>query len=278
MPHGRPLRLAVALLMAGSLALAAACTPASSTRPGVALMSDTRAHGHFVSRQLERDGTVHRYQVFLPSRRAGGERPALIMFLHGSGERGDDNRKQVEVGLGPVVRSRLDEFPAIVVFPQMHTDHADLERFGDTAFAILDAVQAEFDGDPQRVLLTGLSLGGYASFELALMQPERFAAVVPICGGFDPPEAQFVARRKALGGVSSHDEAAQKLRGIPFWVFHGAKDDVVSVENSRQMVAALKRAGAEVRYTEFPEAKHNSWDPAYATAALWPWLFAQRRP
>ncbi len=277
MPHGRPLRLATALLIVGSLVLAAACTP-SATRPDAAPMSDTRAHGHFVSRQLERDGIVHRYQVFLPSRRAGGERPALIMFLHGSGERGDDNRKQVEVGLGPVVRSRLDEFPAIVVFPQMHTDQADLERFGDTAFAILDAVQAEFDGDPQRVLLTGLSLGGYASFELALMQPERFAAVVPICGGFDPPEAQFVARRKALGGVSSHDEAAQKLRGIPFWVFHGAKDDVVSVENSRQMVAALKRAGAEVRYTEFPEAKHNSWDPAYATAALWPWLFAQRRP
>lgn len=277
MPHGRPLRFAAALLMVATLALTAACAPSASTRPGAAPMTDTRAHGQFVSRQLERDGIVHRYQVFLPSRQAGGERPALIMFLHGSGERGDDNRKQVEVGLGPVVRSRLDEFPAIVVFPQIHSDEADLESFGDTAFAILDAAQAEFGGDPQRVLLTGLSLGGYASFELALMRPDRFAAVVPICGGFDPPEAQFVARRKALGGVSSHDEAAQKLRGIPFWVFHGAKDDVVSVENSRQMVDALKRAGAEVRYTEFPEARHNSWDPAYATAELWPWLFAQRR-
>lgn len=276
MPPGRPLRLAAALWLGGSLLFGAACAP-SSTRPDAASMSDTRTHGQFVSRQLERDGIVHRYQVFLPSRRAGGERPALIMFLHGSGERGDDNRKQVEVGLGPVVRSRLDEFPAIVVFPQIHSDEADLERFGDTAFAILDAVQAEFGGDPQRVLLTGLSLGGYASFELALMQPGRFAAVVPICGGFDPPEARFVARRKALGGVSSHDEAARKLRGIPFWVFHGAKDDVVSVENSRQMVDALKRAGADVRYTEFPDTGHNAWDPAYATAELWPWLFAQRR-
>lgn len=241
-------------------------------------MTDPRAHGRFVARELRLDdGVLHRYQVFVPARAAAGERPATILFLHGSGERGDDNRTQLETGLGPVVRGRMDSVPAIVVFPQMHGDDAGERRFNRTALTILDRAQAEFDGDPARTCLTGLSMGGFACFDLALMRPERFAAVVPVCGGFKRPQPWDRRRIDELGGLWTLDEAAQRMKGTPFWIFHGGRDDVVPPRRSREMVAALERAGADVRYTEFPEAGHNAWDQAYASQALWAWLLARHR-
>ncbi|MGO1072990.1 prolyl oligopeptidase family serine peptidase [Lysobacter sp. CA199] len=242
-------------------------------------MPDEHQHGRFLERAyLGPNGIVHRYQVFVPSRNASGERPAIILFVHGSGERGDDNRKQVEVGLAPVVRKRMDEFPAIVVFPQMHKDQADADSFNRTALAILDRTQNEFDGDPARTYMTGLSMGGYASFELAIMQPDRFAAVVPICGGYNPAHVWDLERIRDLGPTLNRDEAVRGIAHLPFWIFHGTKDDAVPPQESRDMVAALKRAGAQqVRYTEFPDADHNSWDLAYAMSELWTWLFAQRK-
>lgn len=287
MPGRRSFRAASALSLSFAFAALAACqsaaprpdAAAAAHAPAASAMTDPRAHGRFVSRELSlADGVTHRYQVFVPSRAAGGETPPLILFVHGSGERGDDNRKQVEVGLAPAIRERLDRFPAIVAFPQMHKDKADKQRFNRTALAVLDAVQAEFGGDRARTYMTGLSMGGFASFDLALMQPQRFAAVVPLCGGFDVPTAADRERVEQLGGPWNLDEAAQRMKGQPFWIFHGAQDDVVPPQRSREMVAALKRAGAQVRYTEFPEADHNAWDAAYASEALWTWLFAQRRP
>lgn len=274
----------IALSCLASMFLAA-CQSAPS-RPGAATartpsdsMTDPRAHGRFVDRELLlADGVLHRYQVFVPARAAGGETPPLILFVHGSGERGDDNRKQVEVGLGPVIRKRMDSFPAIVAFPQMHRDQPDADRFNRTALAILERTQSEFGGDPARTYMTGLSMGGFASFDLALMQPGRFAAVVPVCGGYNEPKVWDRDRIEELGGLWTPDQAAQRMKGAPFWVFHGAQDDVVPPQRSREMVDALKRAGAKVRYTEFPEANHNSWDDAYGSAELWDWLFAQRRP
>jgi predicted peptidase len=287
MPGCRTFRLAVALLLTGVIASITACRSVPAPRAGsddsdatsdASTMIDSRKHGRFLERELRLDdGVLYRYQVFVPSRKAGGEHPPLMLFLHGSGERGSDNRKQIEVGLGPVIRERIDEFPAIVVFPQMHTGSAEPYRFTHTALAMLDRSQDEFGADPKRVLLTGLSMGGYGSYELALMQPDRFAAVVPICGGYDTPRAKDHERIEALGGALTLDEAARKMAHIPFWIFHGALDDAVPPQKSREMNAALKRAGADVRYTEFPQADHNSWDSAYATKELWPWLFAQHR-
>lgn len=253
--------------------------PTRSAPPSTsAAMPDLREHGRFLERELLlADGALHRYQVFVPSRRAGGERPALILFLHGSGERGDDNRRQLEVGLGPVIRARMDSFPAIAVFPQMHADRDDPGHYAFTALAILDHAQAEFAADPQRIALTGLSMGGFLSYELALMRPERFAAVAPICGGFDPPHGWNPRRIAALGGVTTLDEAARRLASTPLWIFHGARDDIVRPERSREMIEALHRAGASARYTEFADADHNAWDPAYAMPEFWDWLWLQRR-
>ena len=236
------------------------------------------ATGGFVERSIDVAGVTHRYQVFVPARSAAGGKPPVILFLHGSGERGDDNRKQVEVGIGAYVRAHMDDFPAIVVFPQA-PEGSEWNQVADMAFAQLDAATAEFGGDPDRTYLTGLSMGGFGTWDYALRAPGRFAALVPICGGL------VIDRRPSMNvaGVAGADDpytaAAERLKDTPAWIFHGAKDDLVRPEFSRRMHAALQAAGApDVRYTEFPDANHNSWDPAYLeTPELWPWLFAQRR-
>jgi predicted peptidase len=231
--------------------------------------------GEFVERSVDVGGVVHRYQVFVPAR--GGKRP-VILFLHGSGERGDDNRAQVAVGIGDYVRKHADTFPAIVVFPQA-PENGEWNQMADAAFAQLDAATREFGGDPDRTYLTGLSMGGFGTWDYALRAPDRFAALVPVCGGLVAPGRPSLNVAGVAATADPYAAAAAKLKHVPAWIFHGAKDDVVPPEFSRRMHAALQAAGAkDARYTEFPDANHNSWDPTYQdTPELWTWLFAQRR-
>ena len=265
MPHAHPLAklfLAITFLMISSC-------------QHTAMRGTT---GEFVEREVSVDGTVHRYQVFVPSQAAGGRRPPVILFLHGSGERGDDNRKQLAVGLGPYLQRHATGFPAIVVFPQSPEDASWDGATARMALAALDAASREFNGDPDRTYLTGMSRGGYGVWELALMQPERFAALVPVCGGVTAPRAVSDLHVIAVEREADPFAAvARQLAHVPAWLFHGARDDVVDPTQSRRMHAALQAAGASVRHTEFPEANHNAWDPAYAMPELWDWLFAQRR-
>lgn len=237
-----------------------------------------RSVGEFVERSVEVGGSTYRYQVFVPSSAAGGRRPPVILFLHGSGERGNDNRKQVEVGIGSHIRAHLDDFPAIVVFPQA-AEHREWNQVADMAFAQLDAASREFNGDPDRTYLTGLSMGGFGTWDYALREPDRFAALVPVCGGLVHPDRPSMDVAGIPAESDPYATAAAELRDIPVWIFHGAKDDLVPPEFSRRMAAALEAADArDARYTEFPDANHNSWDPAYQqTPELWSWLFAQRR-
>lgn len=234
--------------------------------------------GRFVKRELVLGGTSYRYQVFVPSRAAGGRQPSVILFLHGSGERGSDGDKPVAVGLGPHVRAHLRDFPAIVVFPQAPQDSEWSGAGTAIALQALDAASREFHGDPRRTYLTGLSMGGYGVWELALLHPQRFAALVPISGAIRPPSderALFVT--PVAGEADPYAALASRLHSMPIWIFHGAKDDVVPLEDDRRTTSALKAAGGNVRYAELPDANHNAWDPAYATPELWAWLFAQHR-
>jgi predicted peptidase len=237
------------------------------------------AMGTFVQRELVVEGATHRYQVFVPAPSAAGPSPPVILFLHGTGERGSDGEKPVRVGLGPHVLAHRADFPAIVVFPQAPDDHDWNGDAAALALAALDQATEEFHGDRDRTYLTGLSMGGYGTWELAMLQPHRFAALVPICGGLVPPrdERQLFVTPLA-GSADPYATLAKNLRHVPVWIFHGAKDDLVPPDDDRRTYAALKAAGADVRYTEFPDANHNAWDPAYATPELWSWLFAQRRP
>jgi predicted peptidase len=206
------------------------------------------------------DGTKSPYVLFIPAKYDGKTPVPVILSLHGSGETKGGKKQPVEVGLGTVVKKQAETFPAIVIFPQSEkrTWKAGSDD-ANRALAILETVQKEFTVDPNRVYLTGLSMGGYGTWSLAAAHPEKWAAIVPICGGGNPADAA-------------------KFKDIPCWAFHGDKDPAVKVEKSREMIAALKAAGGTPKYTEYPGVNHFSWDPAYATDELYTWLFAQKRP
>jgi predicted peptidase len=148
------------------------------------------------------------------------------------------------------------------------------------AVRALDEAMAEFRADPNRVYLTGISMGGYGSWQLALDHPGRFAAIIPVCGGIRPvpllPRIQVTGLPPAP--ADPYAAAAARLRNIPIWIFHGGDDRVVLTAESRSMNAALRAAGSTVQYTEYEGVGHNSWDRAYAEPELWRWLFEQRRP
>lgn len=208
----------------------------------------------FVPKVLKTDSGDAKYVVFVPPGYKADKDWPVILFLHGAGSTGDDGEKQVKGGLAKAVRSKPDKFPFIVVFPQAHqkgwgANGASAKR----ALAILDQVEKDYKTDKKRVYLTGLSMGGFGTFSLAAAHPTRWAAIAPICGGGDP-------------------NSAGKFKDIPCWCFHGDADKTVSVEKSRAMIKALKAAGGEPKYTEYPGVDHNSWDRAYGTAELYTWF------
>jgi predicted peptidase len=256
------------LLMAGLALWLSAC----------GTFSPLPSRGVFLEREIVVDGRIHRYQVFAPARSAVAGRPPVVVFLHGSGERGRENRRQAQVGLGPYVRANAATFPAIVVFPQAPAD-TEWNQLADVVFAQLDEALREFGGDPDRVVLTGMSMGGYGVWDYALRSPGRFAALVQVCGGLVHPRRPSMDVGGLAGASDPYAHVAGRLKDVPVWIFHGARDDVVSPEYSRRMAAALAAAGAaDARYTEFPDANHNSWDAAYSrTPALWDWAFSQDR-
>lgn len=179
----------------------------------------------------------------------------LILFLHGSGERGEDLEKVKLHGL-PAELEKGRSLPAIVVSPQ-----CPLETRWDVKALklLLDDLLRRYRVDPDRVYLTGLSMGGFGTWALAAAYPDYFAALAPVCGGGDP-------------------ETAKAMRHIPQWVFHGVDDEVVPIRRSEEMVEALEAAGAEVRFTRYPDVGHDSWTATYAKPELYEWLLGQRRP
>ena len=195
------------------------------------------------------------YYLHLPASYNPGSRKKwqLILFLHGAGERGYELQRVRQNG-PPRDLDTQPDFPAIVVAPQCSPDEwwSPFE-LND----LLDRLESRYRIDPTRIYLTGLSMGGFGSWQLATESPKRFAAVVPICGGGDPTD---VAR----------------IKHIPIWVFHGGKDEVIPLQRSKEMVDALKKIRGKVKFTVFPEAGHDSWTPAYSTPDLYPWLFKQR--
>ncbi len=195
-----------------------------------------------------------KYLVSLPP---GYEQRAawpLILFLHGSGERGDD--LGTLRGNSVVQQLMAAGLPAILVAPQCPWDDwwmtSSLNR-------MLDEVMKKYRVDASRVCLTGLSMGGYATWAWGIANPERFAALAPMSGAGDP-------------------DGAKRLRGMPIWAFHGGKDSNVTPEESRSMAAAVEAAGGEVKLTIYPDAEHDCWNRSYAEPGLFRWMLAQRRP
>ena len=240
------------------------------------------AYGRVLPRTTELEGRTYVWQVFVPAAVLSGAEtnPPVILFLHGAGQLGSDGVRQTEIGLPAVLRERPD-FPALVVMPQSPRGAwwgtPEIERL---ALAALDAAVAEFGGDPDRTYLTGLSLGGYGTWAFAYRYPERFAALVPVCGGVFTSRARMPVPDWHPAVVAPDDpyaETARVIAGIPVWLFHGGEDRRVPTEESRRMVAALEAVGGQPKYTEYPGVGHNSWIPAYREDGLYDWLFSQRR-
>jgi predicted peptidase len=265
------MRLRIAALLLGALLPLAGCSTMSTRRAA----GDVPG-GQWRARSVAVDGRRYPVQVFVPARPQ--PREALVLFLHGSGERGDDGVLQTTSGLGPYVRDHAAEFPAYAVLPQAPLESDWAGANARAALAAVDMVVDEFPIDPDRIYLTGMSRGGYGTWDVAMLAPDRFAALAPICAGVRPPKDRDDLWVKAVAGAADPFSAlADGLAHLPIWIFHGALDDLILPDDSRRMFAELKQRGANVRYTEFPRANHNAWDPTYNTPEFWAWLFAQRR-
>jgi predicted peptidase len=205
------------------------------------------------------------YLLYLPD--DYGEDPQqkwpLILFLHGSGERGSELQLLKRQPL-PKTLDQQKDFPFIVVSPQLPLAMRNWSNLIDPVKALVDQIQTTYAVDPQRVYLTGLSLGGFGAWELALRYPTRFAAIVPIAGGY-----KFQS--------TAIPENICVLKDLPVWVFHGAQDANVAPSQSEGMVEALRACGGNVRFTLYPDADHPaSWTRAYADPELYEWLLEQR--
>jgi len=218
------------------------------------------------------DGKILKYRLMKPAAEAGKEKLPLVLFMHGAGERGNDNGSHLKNGIMVFAKSEnRAKFPCYVVAPQvpngqMWVDtpwsldkHTIPEKPTETmrlSMELLVALQKEFNIDAKRLYVTGVSMGGFGTWDAISRWPTIFAAAVPCCGGADEAKAPVIAK-------------------IPVWTFHGDKDGVVKTIRSRNIVAALKAAGGTPKYTEYPGVGHDSWNGAYAEAELLPWLFTQ---
>jgi predicted peptidase len=196
------------------------------------------------------------YLLYLPANYGkSGEKHPLILFLHGSGERGSNLSLVKRHGPPKIVEERSD-LPFIVVSPQLSLDNQAFDP--KSLAALLDSIEAKYYVDKDRVYLTGLSMGGGGSWQLAAHQPNRFAAVVPICGYTDPRD-----------GV--------KLKRVAVWAIHGSSDGAVPYSETEQMVDALRTAGCDVKFTIHNGGGHDTWSSTYAMPEFYEWLLRRRR-
>lgn len=230
---------------------------------------------------MSAEGELLPFRILKPLNFDPAKKYPLVLFLHGAGERGDDNEAQLVHGASTfLIDTYREDYPCFVIAPQCpkegYWSSAKFER--DTypidfdynySYEITPALQAAIELvksyreesyiDLNRTYITGLSMGGMGTFEAVSRFPELFAAAAPICGGGDP-------------------EAYNKqIAKIPFWIFHGDADSVVPVENSRKMYARLMSLKGDVKYTEYPGVNHNSWENAYSEADLIPWMFGKKK-
>src|ERR1051326_2608299 len=253
-PSGRLAWLCLGL----SLALSACTTSNHPTS-----MSKARNTAQVLDKNLSRRVKLN-YLLYLPEgyNPKSSRRWPLILFLHGIGERGADPWK-VKVHGPPKVAEQMTGFPFIVVSPQCPNGQW---WSSENLTVLLDEISSKYQVDTNRVYLTGLSMGGFGAWSLALEFPERFAAVAPLCGGGNPSFVHsYSANRKAA------------LQSLPFWAFHGDKDTSVALEESERMVNALKKFGCQVKFTVYPGVGHDCWTQTYSNPELYEWFLQHER-
>jgi predicted peptidase len=209
------------------------------------------------------------YRLFIPLHYDQKKKYPLVVYLHGGGGRGNDNRKQIDGGNGYLVDFFTGDetqarYPSFVVAPQspmegwIKEDTITPTRYLQLVYELISETQQTYNIDESRVYVAGQSMGGFGTFAIISEYPRTFAAGVALCGGGDQSKAA-------------------RLMNVPIWVFHGAKDESVNVERSRSIVAAIKNGGGKVRYTEYAETGHIIWPSVVKEMELLPWLFVQRK-
>ncbi len=197
-----------------------------------------------------------KYLVSTPADYESQEKWPLVLFLHGAGERGD-NVDQIKVHGPPKLIGQGQSFPFILVAPQCPQGQWWEPQ---SLSLLLDEVETDYHVDPDRIYVTGLSMGGFGTFALAAHSPERFAAIAPICGGGDRTVIPYRIGTK-----------------VPAWIFHGAKDRVVPLNRSVELFEALESRSAEVKLTVYPDAGHDSWSATYSNPKLYDWLLSHSK-
>lgn len=214
------------------------------------------------------------YRLLVPKNYDRSRQYPLILFLHGSDERGTDNRRQLFVGLHIFAdEKKMDQFPCFIIAPQcpLEMKWVEVNWKADThlmprtpspamalSLGLVQELQKEFSIDPNRLYVVGYSMGGYGAWDAIQRCPDLFAAAVPVCGGGDETNASRITR-------------------IPIWAFHGALDQIVKVARSRNMINAIVMAGGTPRYTEYPTINHFSWGYVYGDLEMFQWLFNQKK-
>jgi predicted peptidase len=256
--------------------------PLSVLCVSVVILAGCAKQQHFLERSVTLGEHQYRFRVWLPARYTKLHRWPVILSLHGSGERGDDNVLQLSSGLASALERFGDRYKAVIVFPQCRNGQEWYGEMELQALAALEQSIREFHGDRRRVYVTGTSMGGSGAWFMARHRG-LFAAAVPVCGEIsrDPADPFPVELppdiARVVGASDPYAALAAMIATTPVWAFHGTDDNEVPVRESRNMVAALRRAGGRVKYTEYPGIGHDSWDLAYADPNMVRWLLQQRR-
>jgi len=238
--------------------------------PLASVAKDNAILNGFVAREYQSaTGVKLPYRLFAPGSAKRNEELPLILYLHGRGGAGTDNRKQILGGnaLGThiwIESGAQERHPAFVLAPQIpetstwHSSSDEPLPHVAALLELLDELRSELRIDARRVYVVGQSLGGFGAWDLIARHPDLFAAAVPLCGGGDT--------KRILSA-----------RNVAVWAFHGAKDATILAARSREMIAALRTVNSSVRYTEYPDVGHDVWIRAFGERELPEWMFAQRR-
>lgn len=256
------LRLMVALTL-GGIVMAQAVGKAQDARERFEKLEFTDSAGEKLP-----------YRLLRPKGYDPNQKYPLVVFFHGAGERGTDNTVQLVHGMGDFASDKIREsYPAFVIAPQCpdklqwvevpwtaeeHQMPKEPSQPLRQTLELVGELQKEFSIDPQRLYITGLSMGGFGVWDAIQRHPDLFAAAAPICSGGDAT-------------------LAKQIKDVPVWAFHGDEDGVVKVRRSRDMIAGIKAAGGEPKYTEYQGVGHDSWTATFKDPELYKWLFAQKR-
>lgn len=265
------------LSLLGLAPLAAGCAGPGRFLPG-------EPHG-FVARSVQTADGPHRFFVYRPRHLDPAAKLPVILYLHGGGERGEDGVLPTQVGLGPVVQSALGYFPFLAVFPQCRSGGFwGSPKMAERAMQALAVAIRDFGGDPERVYVTGNSMGGYGTYLLAARHPGQFAALAPICGGVKPPPLVRIPQGESLFDLRGdvYAQLAERLGKTPVWIFHGASDPLVPKKISIEIAEALRVHGGRIepgltQLTIWPGVGHAAEEPTYNLPQLFDWFLRHKR-